>query len=85
MVSIRTIGTHGESYLCYHRATGFARVVSVKPKDEVDAYLSRFLNELGILRQIDHPNIVKLLEVYEDSKRYYIVTEYHFSHIATAR
>jgi len=27
------------------------------------------------LRQLDHPNIVRLYEVFQDDKRYYLVTE----------
>lgn len=34
------------------------------------------LNELGILATLDHPNIVKIFEVYEDEHNYYIVMEY---------
>ena len=32
-------------------------------------------NEIDILAQIDHPNVVKLLEVYQDSKSIYMVFE----------
>lgn len=32
--------------------------------------------ELNILKEIDHPNIVKLYDLYEDEKFYYLVTEY---------
>jgi len=32
-------------------------------------------NEINILRSLDHPNIVKMYEFFEDDKRYYIVTE----------
>mgnify|MGYP000029206358 FL=1 len=28
-----------------------------------------------ILRTMDHPNVVKLFEAYQDKKRYYIITE----------
>jgi len=35
----------------------------------------RFLTEINILKIMDHPNIVKLYEVYQDKKRYYLVTE----------
>lgn len=31
---------------------------------------------MNILRNLDHPNIVKLYELFEDSKNYYLVTEY---------
>ena len=33
-------------------------------------------NEINILRSLDHPNIVKIYEYYEDDKRFYIVTEH---------
>mmetsp|Transcript_24774 Transcript_24774/g.21999 ORF Transcript_24774/g.21999 Transcript_24774/m.21999 type:complete len:169 (+) Transcript_24774:252-758(+) len=32
-------------------------------------------NEINILRELDHPNIVKMYEYFEDEKRYYIITE----------
>jgi len=32
-------------------------------------------NEINVLRNLDHPNIVKIYEYYEDDKRFYIVTE----------
>jgi calcium-dependent protein kinase len=31
--------------------------------------------EINLLREMDHPNIVKLLEAYQDEKRYFIITE----------
>lgn len=33
------------------------------------------LKEFDILRKMDHPNIVKLFELYQDKKNYYLVTE----------
>jgi len=32
-------------------------------------------NEIDILTQVDHPNIVKLYEIYEDDATYYLVME----------
>lgn len=32
-----------------------------------------FLNEIEVLTTIDHPNIVKLFEIYEDEQNYYLV------------
>lgn len=32
-------------------------------------------NEIDIMKQIDHPNIVKLFNIYEDEKYLYIVME----------
>jgi len=36
---------------------------------------ANFKEEIGILTQLDHPNILKLYEIFSDDKRYYIVTE----------
>ena len=32
-------------------------------------------NEIDILKQVDHPNIVKLQEIYEDDKHFFLVME----------
>ena len=31
--------------------------------------------EVDILSQVDHPNVVKLYEIFEDSKKFYMVLE----------
>ena len=36
------------------------------------------LNEVNILRKLDHPNIIKLYESFEDRGYLYLVTEYLF-------
>lgn len=33
------------------------------------------LNEIQILKDLDHPNILKMYEVFEDEKQYYIITD----------
>ena len=35
----------------------------------------RQFNEINNLRDLDHPNILKMYEFFEDEKRYYIVTD----------
>ena len=45
-------------------------------KDEVSAEKqASLINEIGILRQLDHPNIVKIYEFYQDVQSFYIITE----------
>lgn len=51
------------------------RVVNIREKSEIEGHQERFIEELNILKQMDHPNIIKLHDVYEDSKRYFVVTE----------
>ena len=36
----------------------------------------KLVAELNILKNLDHPNIIKILEVYEDKTTYKIITEY---------
>ena len=35
-----------------------------------------FIQELKILQQIDHPNIIKFYEVYEEEHQFHLVMEY---------
>jgi calcium-dependent protein kinase len=51
------------------RAAKMIPVFKVKQKDDM-------LKEFSILRELDHPNILKIFELYKDSKNYYMVTEY---------
>jgi serine/threonine protein kinase len=41
------------------------------PKD-----IEAFLREVDILRTLDHPNIVKMLDFFEEPNTYYLVLEY---------
>lgn len=34
-----------------------------------------FQNEIEALRKLDHPNIIKLFEIYEDETSFYLVQE----------
>ena len=36
---------------------------------------SNFISEIQVLKQLDHPNILKLYEFYRDRHRYYIIME----------
>ena len=31
---------------------------------------------MAVLKAVDHPNILKLYEFYQDSKNYYLITEF---------
>ena len=34
-----------------------------------------FKYEISILKKLDHQNIIKLYEIFEDASRYYLITE----------
>lgn len=66
---------------CYVRETGTLRAVKIISKAALEKSAAgedekkRMLQETEILRQLDHPNIIKLYEFYQDKKHYYLVTE----------
>lgn len=71
-------GSFGEVRICFHRENSCKRAVKIFRKDlmtseSLKASLDR---EISILRILDHPNIVRIFEFFEDSKRLYIVMEY---------
>jgi len=69
-------GAFGEVRMCIHRESAAQRAVKVLRKSHMDDDEKRMLfNEINILKEIDHPNIVKMYEFFEDEKRYYLVTE----------
>ena len=49
------------------------KIINKKYLDENDRH--KLLSEISILKQMDHPNILKLYEFFQDSKRYFLVTE----------
>jgi calcium-dependent protein kinase len=68
-------GSFGTVRKCIHIKTGQARAVKIVIKDLQNTEAEQIKKELDILRSLDHLNILKLYEYYEDAKRYYIVTE----------
>lgn len=42
----------------------------------VESERVKLLNEIEILKQLDHPNILKLFEFFQDQKRFFLVTEF---------
>ena len=61
---------------CVNRKTKVIRAVKLVRKDSMTKdEMESFQKEIAILKQLDHPNILKLYEVFQDEKRYYLVTE----------
>lgn len=38
----------------------------------------KLFSEMNILKNLDHPHIVRLYELYQDNNNYYLITEYSF-------
>ncbi|CAD8200199.1 unnamed protein product [Paramecium octaurelia] len=70
-------GGFGKVYKVTHRQTGMVRAMKqilkqrMKKEDQ-----QKLLQETQILMDIDHPNIVKLYEMYQDDHSYYLISEY---------
>lgn len=76
IIQLTLIGGFGEVRKCSNKKTGAVRAVKIIRKDTLDAKeKQRFFQEIEIMRQLDHPNIVRLYEVYQDEKRFYLITE----------
>ena len=59
------LGAFGEVRKCVNRKTGVIRAVKIIKKESLDAKEKvRFFQEINILRKLDHPNIVRLFEVF---------------------
>lgn len=67
-------GAYGCVYKVQHKTTQYLRAVKAIKRKHVDS--TAFSNEIGILKTVDHPNIIKLFDCYYDSNYYYMVEEY---------
>lgn len=69
-------GAFGEVRKCVHWASWQVRAVKIIDKSKLDsAEKKRLFDEIDILRQMDHPNILRIFEVFQDDRRFFIVTE----------
>jgi calcium-dependent protein kinase len=61
-----------------HRQTNEKRAVKTIHKKYISNELERqaVMTEVSLLKSVDHPNIIRLHEFYQDEKNYYIITEY---------
>ena len=67
-------GNFGLVLKAKNKETGVWRAVKVVKKSKLPDP-DKFKSEFDILRQLDHPNIIKLFEVFEDKKYIYFIME----------
>jgi len=67
-------GAYGCVYKVQQKSTNFLRAVKALKKDNID--YDEFNNEMELLKALDHPNIIKLFDCYQDRRYYYLVEEY---------
>lgn len=66
-------GSWGAVHEAVERSSGFLRAIKKIPKK---ADLTRFRQEMTILKGFDHPRIIRLYETFEDYGHLYMVMEY---------
>jgi len=67
-------GTYGEVSAATHILTGQRRAIKVIKRSKIRNW-ERFQTEVRILQTLDHPNVIKLYEYFEDEVNVYLVTE----------
>ena len=67
-------GTYGKVYKVKNKESGEERAMKQILKEKIPD-LSNFKNEIKILTKLDHPNIIRLYEVFEDDKYFYLFIE----------
>lgn len=67
-------GAYGCVYRAVNNRTKIARAIKKISKDKIND-INRFLFEVETLKQLDHPNVIKLFEIYESQNDVYLVQE----------
>ena len=67
-------GGYGRVLQVKNKTTGEIRACKQLPKNKI-SNLQKFRKEISILKKVDHPNIVKLYEVFEDDKFLFLIME----------
>ena len=72
-------GSFGSVYIVKHKVTGEIRAMKIIKNtsigDNDGVANKKFLKEIQVLRELEHPNIIKIFEYYIDNKYHYIITE----------
>jgi len=71
-------GSFGTVYRVIHKQTGFIRAMKIIDKQSTeldqDTEIS-LINEINILKTLDHPNIIKVFEYFNTQRRLFIISE----------
>ena len=70
-------GAFGEVWLVHHKDLDrdFA-MKTIKKRKNKSSDEKEILNEIAILKKLDHPKILKVIDFFSTPKKYYIITEY---------
>lgn len=71
------LGSFGKVFLSQNRYNpDFQVAIKVLDKEKLNDKLDLVIQEIAALNKLDHPNIVKYFETYNDVKYIYLVMEY---------
>lgn len=77
-------GSFGEVSLVTHKGSGVVRAMKkIKKKAIMKEEENNMIAEVEITKNLDHPNIVKIFELYQDNNWYYLISEFPFPNIDT--
>jgi len=68
-------GAYGEIYKCVHKESQTSRAVKVVQKSSSKKENEDVMKEFKIIKELDHPNLLKVYELFEDETYFYIVTD----------
>mmetsp|Transcript_3614 Transcript_3614/g.7467 ORF Transcript_3614/g.7467 Transcript_3614/m.7467 type:complete len:588 (-) Transcript_3614:158-1921(-) len=69
-------GSFGEVHLVEEKASKVKRVCKTICKDKSTVPVEQIEEEIRIMKELDHPNIIKIFEVFDDRHNMYIIMEY---------
>lgn len=76
VLNYNVLGTSNSNYICKYKNTESVRVVKIHLRSAMTESLEKkFAMEVALLKKIDHPNVVRLYEVFKDERAYYLVKE----------
>ena len=67
-------GSYGAVHVCMQKETKAKRAVKIIPKFKL-SNLENFLTEVELLRLVDHPQIIRMYEWFEDKANIYIIMD----------
>jgi calcium-dependent protein kinase len=67
-------GSYGSVSKGLHKSTGVTRAIKTIAKAKMK-HVERFQREIAIMKIMDHPNIIKLFETFEDHHNIYLAME----------
>ena len=71
-------GTFGQVFKIMQKQTGNIRAMKIIPKNNLKPGFTDkdIIHEITIMKNLDHPHIIKLYEFYIDEYNYYLINEY---------